>query len=754
MASLNPEEDAPLVHRIDDNLYRVTVSRKNRVDLFSDAVKRLHANREEASLILRNLQAWSPESAALIGRRTPDLIYNVPFRLVCESDTGGVPFDEEFVLRQYLAVSYCWRTGDDSDDVWLGRKLPVHEPWPISRPFVDAILAQRGVHTPDPDCRNVNFRREGIWIDQMCIQQNDPEEKSRSIAMMDIIYKRCRKLLIVLEDVVLDPDEIRVFERYEPYLLRTSHDQEAWKPLPDELSHISRIANKIEKSRWWTRSWCWHEFEINEPWSDLRAHPYAHGALMIVANSEGGTYALKFGAFFDIRSSIDLYPDGNSPEQSRRLFRWLLMADKFSPYLDPTDRGYGAKRSSIMARFNAASLCQCSHLEDLVSITMNVSGLALFSSGPLTLKSKTEKLGGVDPSDALFLISALCLAAGEKTPLSSMSGEMLRLGDNNGKTSWLSNEITRPDPNVRRFSIGGVKYIHELSPYHISLDLVFFETPIVNTSDKELQLSYKFLAESPIKSAQVEYKQEYRDKYENLWAWSEGRDEGLDTSRRNLFIHACQNGLEYICHLWEAIEKQFLETSFGDRLAEPFAVNTSHRNTAKNLLEHMAPGDSGNAKYLDVLVRFISFIKDPRSSRIMSPWMSRIRCNNDTGAAIIHSPTMCQGFPFISRRVRLAMPRDLLDMPWDSNRVWILEPCEIPGGEDLKNHAGLPESHDGTWKIVGKAQCLGDVVIPPSESDEHNTPQSMSLRTVTCVGGNISSLTEEAGDPRSESPGP
>ncbi|KAI0513320.1 hypothetical protein F5B22DRAFT_647870 [Xylaria bambusicola] len=727
------EDNAPLVHPLGDNLYRVTVSRQNRINFFSEAVRRLNDNSDEAELILRNLQTWSPELASFVGLRTPELIYKVPFRLICESDTGGVPFDEESVLRQYLAVSYCWRS-EGGDDTWLGPKMPVHEPWPISRPFVDAILGQRGVVTPDPNLQNVNFRREGIWIDQMCIPQDNPEEKARSIAMMDIIYKCCRKLLIVLEDVVLYPDEIQIFERYEPYLQRTSHDQEAWKPLPDEKLRISRIVDKIETSRWWTRSWCWHEFEINEPWSDFRAHPYIHGAVMIVANCEGGTFTFKLAAFFNIRASSDLYTDGDTLDRSRRVYRWLLMANTLSPYLDPARREEGVERSSIMARFNAASICQCRRLEDLISITMNVSGLALFFSARLALKSKIEDVGVADPSDALFFVSALCLAAGEKTPLTSMSGEMLQLSEKNGTFSWLSNEVAQPDPVARRFTIGGIKYIHGLSPYHIKLDLVFFDTPIVNTSEEELQLTCEFLPEYPIVSARVEYKPQYKDKYQNPWGPSAERDEKLDTSRRNLLVNSCSCGLEYICHLWEAVEKQFLQTSFDDNLAEPFTPDASHRDTAKKLLEHISPAESTNIRYLDILIKLISFIKDPRSARVMSPWMARIRCNNDVGAAIIHSPTIRQGYPFISTRARLAIPRDLLDMPWTANRVWILEPWGIPQGEGPKNHAGLSESPGEVWKIVGKAQCLGDVLAPVSRNSENNVPESMSLRTATCVG--------------------
>lgn len=250
MASLNSDDDAPFVESIGERLFKVTISRKNSVSLFSEAVQKLIDNREEAELILWNLHAWSPEAAAFFHLRTPELVYNVPFRLVCEADTGEVPFDDERVLRQYLAVSYCWRPEDGS---WPGPNLPAYAPWPISQPFVEAILAQRGVHTSDPNYRNENFRREGIWVDQMCIHQEDHDEKMQAIAMMDIIYKSCRKLLIVFEDVDLEPEEIEVVQRFETFI--ADHDTRRRGALQVELPHIASILRKIESSRWWSRSW-------------------------------------------------------------------------------------------------------------------------------------------------------------------------------------------------------------------------------------------------------------------------------------------------------------------------------------------------------------------------------------------------------------------------------------------------------------------------------------------------------------------
>jgi hypothetical protein len=174
----SPGDDGPLVRSLGEAVFEVTLSKQNRINFFQDYVQKLSDGREEAELALCNLQTWSPKLAEHFRIRDPDSVLNTPFRLICESDLGYVPFDAEKVIRQFLAISYCWR---DDNPSWLAEGCQPHAPWPFSQPFVEAVLAERGVNTADPQ-RNENFRREGIWIDQMCIKQGDEVEKQQCIA--------------------------------------------------------------------------------------------------------------------------------------------------------------------------------------------------------------------------------------------------------------------------------------------------------------------------------------------------------------------------------------------------------------------------------------------------------------------------------------------------------------------------------------------------------------------------------------------
>ncbi|KAI0974998.1 hypothetical protein F4678DRAFT_458112 [Xylaria arbuscula] len=425
---------------------------------------------------------------------------------------------------------------------------------------------------------------------------------------------------------------------------------------------------------------------------------------MIVGDTAGGTYTLKFGAYFLVRGGVE-FPDVYSENDFQRDFRWVLMSNLNSSYFDPNSRGEGAERFSILARFNVASASQCLYPDDLVSIALNVSKIALFYSIPSAIKAKIKEkdLGGADSKDAAFFKSALSLAAGETTSLTSVSSsrDMIQYSEKGDKTSWMSSQIGKPDANIAKFFLGGVRFIHEIYPSNIKLDLVFFEFPMVNTAEEYLEWSVKFFPENPICCAEV-------------------------------------NGLDYICHLWEGLDKQLVQTSFFDNLAEPFVADESNRDTAKRLLEHLSPVDAHTPEHLDILVKFISFIKDPRSTRVLSPWVNRIKCNNEAGVAIVQQQSLTRGFPFSSERRRLAIARDMLGIPWAAHRVWILEPYWIPEGGDPQNHAGLHESRDGLWVLVGRMECLGGVFVPPPRNDDDASP-SMSLKThQVVVGGDVS----------------
>lgn len=57
---------------------------------------------------------------------------------------------------------------------------------------------------------------EGLWVDQLCIIQEDEEEKEVTISAMDAIYKSARLVVIALQDIEVSEAEEAELRKYIP----------------------------------------------------------------------------------------------------------------------------------------------------------------------------------------------------------------------------------------------------------------------------------------------------------------------------------------------------------------------------------------------------------------------------------------------------------------------------------------------------------------------------------------------------------
>jgi hypothetical protein len=197
-----PPRDASIEY-ISDNIFQLTLTTENKDEIFAHGLSKLDEGAEEADLILRNL------------------IFPADAR---ES------FDNGLYVRQYVAISYCWHSAD--------YPYPGCEPydcWPFNKSFVDAILSDK------------DHPREGIWIDQLCINQEDSLDKQRSVAAMDVIYRSCIRLLVLLEDVMLDEAETRLVKDCTGISMQYKR---SWVPEPDVRHLYVSVWRKVEKARW------------------------------------------------------------------------------------------------------------------------------------------------------------------------------------------------------------------------------------------------------------------------------------------------------------------------------------------------------------------------------------------------------------------------------------------------------------------------------------------------------------------------
>ncbi|KAK0610850.1 HET domain-containing protein [Immersiella caudata] len=166
----------------------------------------------------------------------------------------------------YEALSYTWGTDPPSDYLWLS-----DFPLPI-KPNLEAAL--RSLRLP-------NMVRR-LWVDAVCIDQNNVDEKSRQIQYMRLVYKHSARVI-----VWLGPRTPGIEQAFE-VAKRLSHaieelevagagsdlDPEVVEALfasmTDDLPRTSlHFLNELFERPYWTRTWCIQEV-VAAPWAVVR----------------------------------------------------------------------------------------------------------------------------------------------------------------------------------------------------------------------------------------------------------------------------------------------------------------------------------------------------------------------------------------------------------------------------------------------------------------------------------------------------
>ena len=108
-----------------------------------------------------------------------------------------------------------------------------------------------------------NGKDEGIWIDEICIDQSNDEEKMNDIAIMNYIYECARQPVIVLEDILVPFAKEKVVAKY--LVLRKKENPfpgtERWSlaAISTEYIHLIRsFFHRVVSSRRFARAWCHH----------------------------------------------------------------------------------------------------------------------------------------------------------------------------------------------------------------------------------------------------------------------------------------------------------------------------------------------------------------------------------------------------------------------------------------------------------------------------------------------------------------
>lgn len=658
-------------HRqIDEDLFELTLSRENKTELFDEAIQELERGSRESASILENLAKWNPSDAVWFVQRTASTILDTPFRLIYPSSARS-SFDEtgELYVRQYLAISYCWGLGD-----FVQTGYERHGSWPISKPFVEAILADK------------DHPREGIWMDQLCIDQTSSVDKGKSVAAMDIIYRSCIRLVVLLEDVFLNEREAKLHEEYDNTKRRF---ETKWVPGEHEKGLFISFYNKVNAARWWTRAWCLHEFSVNDPWTDKRQCNLVHNATFIMNSPGKSIVKIKWANLHFIMANA-LYAMHDLVENVLDRFNGQYI---FSGIERVGNDWNSDVRSSLMARHSRVVRQGSLYLSDRLRVTINMCGLGLAYVGP-----------ELDTEDrVLYYSSLLALARGEMYPLGTLLDQLEKkpmIFDD--KPTWLCRGVGPAHTSIPSFKFKNLQGIHRITTEDIELDMIFFKIPWELVTKENLRATYAVFP-SLIPTVQPA---KYTPAKFGGPTTSEWSDEVLDQCRRRFLAGCIINGYSYTARLWEQLKRDVIIPSYNDTIFKKLMAHPPFHDPAQELLRQLLPVSRllcippPSTFALEDAHLFLTWLADPRSIYYIGAFTHRLQSTTPeplqafvTG---LHPKQYTDKGPM--NELELAVPLDLLGASCASYRVWILRP-------------GKGETKDSKWRLVGKALLVGEPTL-------------------------------------------
>lgn len=207
-----------------------------------------------------------PEATITLLKLHPDKDHDAPLR--CETWPVALVAEPE-----YEALSYVWGDPAISDTVELNGQAVQ-----ISQNLSSALRRLRQPDTPLT-----------LWIDQLCIDQQNAAEKSRQVTLMRHIYSGCRLCHVWIGELPHDvslQDASWIFDALEYMADYAAAEESGCRPLPHTLARTTdyegvfrglAVLSGADESRqevsWWSRIWTIQEailpHELRVMWGPL-----------------------------------------------------------------------------------------------------------------------------------------------------------------------------------------------------------------------------------------------------------------------------------------------------------------------------------------------------------------------------------------------------------------------------------------------------------------------------------------------------
>lgn len=411
---------------------------------------------------------------------------SLPLRLLNDVDFQG---EEE----GYIAMSYCRkklmpdtprRVITPVGFLPFGWTKEIEQfPLPASNAVFQAVLRERRIG-------------EGLWYDQICVDQEDEAERVAATGATDIIYKNARAVVVALDDITITPEEEQFLRYYIDHYSRSQqpHNQQPYvglvPPVMSQYPALWSFLERILSSSWFERAWCAHEMKMGQ--SHVFILPcYSH-------HEDDVRTVLRFtGEFFLhlLVLSSEIYT--TIPPACHRKIRSLhdffhgkivlnedailAMQRPDTPQMPISDRvaliPTIAETFQLQAGGNprlSQHLRQLDANRDKMGIALNGSGLPL----AMTIANALSRPNLED--ECLRSLLLVGLAARDPVALCT-TGTHLQLHD--GSVSWLSRptlldvNATRPTPPRFTQTMTPITQGSDGRAEYAQLDLVFLELP-------------------------------------------------------------------------------------------------------------------------------------------------------------------------------------------------------------------------------------------------------------------------------------
>ncbi|CAG9939881.1 unnamed protein product [Clonostachys rosea f. rosea IK726] len=230
----------------------------------------------------------------------------------------------------YEALSYAWGTPHTDND----RLLKIDNGHvQITSTLLDAI---QNLRLPD--------RNRFMWIDALCINQADDEEKTVQVDMMDQIYSKCEQSVVWLGHLgdVQPTDAEAVFDLI--FWVAGEQEEPSWTGDSSRSEFIGQTLKKFMHLPWWYRIWTVQETILPSKATLLWGHlsidrTTLYKAADTIFDDDCPNIPIELfadNAMNDLTSSMR----GLSFSQDERLLQ-LFVRWRFRHATDPRDKVYG-----------------------------------------------------------------------------------------------------------------------------------------------------------------------------------------------------------------------------------------------------------------------------------------------------------------------------------------------------------------------------------------------------------------------------